>query len=388
MNKNGVDFCIQTKLGSYALAFLLGFFMSDFSTFIGSRTVEFLVVIFFGLLIPFIFDFHVYRSLGLLFFCGVAWISENVMTMADNTDNQKVFLPRFFLCFLLAFLASLFLRRVFVSIPKLNRQSFYALAFVNSLIFSASLLLFLLIRKAATYFDLPNLNPACLLILSIIFTFFIAWYFIRSTLELLSMPILKTMYRIKSKQSHHYPHTGPMIIISNHAGLFDPAIVEHEFPRPVTGFMTANFFDRWYLKPFSKYIVKAIRVEEAAFRREAPELTEVVNALDRGECVLIFPEGWLRRKEDEPLRRFGQGIWRILKDRPDTPILFCWIEGTWGSYFSYRHGPIGKNKRFDWRRKVDVTFGEPISLPDEILQDQMKTRFYLMEQLLKLQPDK
>ncbi len=42
---------------------------------------------------------------------------------------------------------------------------------------------------------------------------------------------------------------------------------------------------------------------------------------------MIFPEGFLRRKEEQPLRRFGQGAWAILQARPDTPVFATWIEG-------------------------------------------------------------
>ena len=54
---------------------------------------------------------------------------------------------------------------------------------------------------------------------------------------------------------------------------------------------------------------------------------------------MVFPEGYLRRTEDRPLRRFGQGVWQILKARPDTPVFTAWIEGNWGSYTSYANGP-------------------------------------------------
>ena len=39
------------------------------------------------------------------------------------------------------------------------------------------------------------------------------------------------------------------------------------------------------------------------FRREAPEVQDAIAALDRGQNVLIFPEGWLRRKEEQAVRR-------------------------------------------------------------------------------------
>src|SRR5205823_3104459 len=76
-------------------------------------------------------------------------------------------------------------------------------------------------------------------------------------------------------------------------------------------------------------------------------------------CVLIFPEAILRRKEDQLLRQFGQGVWHILRAVPDTPVVVFWIEGGWGSFASYKGGPPMKNKRLDWWRRIDLAVTEP-----------------------------
>ena len=69
-----------------------------------------------------------------------------------------------------------------------------------------------------------------------------------------------------------------------------------------------------------------------------------------------------------------------MKERPDTPVVVCWIEGGWGSYFSYFKGPPTKNKRFDIARPLGIAVGEPHPLDAEVLADHRKTRQYLMEQ--------
>ena len=126
------------------------------------------------------------------------------------------------------------------------------------------------------------------------------------------------------------------------------------------------------------HVVHAIRVEASEFRREAPELRQAVAALDRGECVVVFPEGRMRRRDDQLLHRFGQGIWHILRERPNTPVIPCWIEGGWGSYFSYGGGPPTRNKRFDRWRRIDVAVSEPRVLPSAVLADLWATRTQLM----------
>jgi 1-acyl-sn-glycerol-3-phosphate acyltransferase len=130
------------------------------------------------------------------------------------------------------------------------------------------------------------------------------------------------------------------------------------------------------------YLADAIRVEAAGFRRDIPELQKAIDALDAGKCLVIFPEGRLRRTQEQPLKMFGQGVWHILRERPETPVVVCWIEGGWGSYYSHFNGPPTKNKKLDIAHPIGVAVGEPHAIDAEILADQRKTRRYLMEQCL------
>ncbi|MFO0935287.1 MAG: lysophospholipid acyltransferase family protein [Gemmataceae bacterium] len=208
-------------------------------------------------------------------------------------------------------------------------------------------------------------------------------WFGRAALEWPLGMVFETMYAIRSRGPglNQFPRVGPSIVIANHAGYFDPVILEAVLPRPVTAMMTSVYFDLWFVKPFAKYIFHIIRVADSSIRREAPELRDAIAALDRGECVLIFPEAWLRRKEEMPLRRFGQGIWQMLRERPHTPVIACWVEGTWGSYFSHRNGPPTKGKPFDFRLPIRVGVSSPITVPPETLADHWETRFFLMNEV-------
>jgi len=177
------------------------------------------------------------------------------------------------------------------------------------------------------------------------------------------------------------PSVGPVLVIGNHACWFDPLFVSKALPRPGTPMMTARFYSIWFIRPLLKYIFRVIVVPESPMRREAPELKLAIAALDRGECVMLFPEGYLRRKEEIPLRRFGQGVWQILKDRPDTPVVACWVEGGWGAWCSYFNGPPTKNKRMDFRRKMVVGMSVAEPVPVELLGDHLRTRVYLMNRV-------
>src|SRR5205814_578406 len=98
----------------------------------------------------------------------------------------------------------------------------------------------------------------------------------------------------------------------------------------------------------------------------------------------LFPEAILRRKEEKLLRQFGQGVWHILRETPQTPIVLFWIEGGWGSWASYKDGPPMKDKKMDFRRRIDIVIDEPRVVPAEVLADRRTTRRYLMRACLEL----
>jgi 1-acyl-sn-glycerol-3-phosphate acyltransferase len=207
--------------------------------------------------------------------------------------------------------------------------------------------------------------------------------FSRPALEAAAEPLLCCSYKVRMMGPgvEHLPTRGPCLVIANHAAWFDPLFIAKDLPMPVTPMMTSKFYDLPVLSWIMRNIIGTIRVPEVPFRHEAPELKEAVAALDRGACVVLFPEGYLRRKEEQPLRRFGRGVWKILADRPDTPIFACWIDGNWGSYFSYKDGPPMKYKRFDIRRRIRIGVIGPFKVDTTILADHMATRTFLMRQV-------
>jgi 1-acyl-sn-glycerol-3-phosphate acyltransferase len=207
--------------------------------------------------------------------------------------------------------------------------------------------------------------------------------FFRPTLELTVEVLFWPFYRIRGVGPGigSLPFRGPYIVIGNHAAWFDPLFLAKVVPSPITPMMTSKFYDVAVLAWFMRHVVGTIRVPDKAVRHDAPELKEAVAALDRGECVVLFPESYLRRKEEVALRRFGRGVWQILRDRPTTPVFACWIEGTWGSYLSFGGGPPTKGKRMDFWRSIRIGVVGPVAIDPAILKDHMATRAFLMQQV-------
>jgi 1-acyl-sn-glycerol-3-phosphate acyltransferase len=223
----------------------------------------------------------------------------------------------------------------------------------------------------------------------------LAWrYLLRDAYEIFLEPPFRIMYKIRGHGPgvDEVPRTGPLLIVANHSSWFDPVWLGCVLPRRLTGMLTAAFRKSGLMRFLGDNVVPVIWVLESRYRREAPELADAVAALDRGEAVLIFPEGQLRKREERGLNPFGRGVWHILKERPQTPVLICWIEGGWGSYCSYWNGPPATNKRPDFRRPIDVAVNPPQVLPAELLENHRQTRDFLMHacaetrKLLGLEP--
>jgi 1-acyl-sn-glycerol-3-phosphate acyltransferase len=341
--------------------------------------ITYFVLLFLGMISGLLF-LHPYRGLGIYAWLGTAILFEGVH---EYFFGEAIYGNWLLISFSLgvAIIAEInYLRRTFFRMAQSKAHPKSWLTTIFQLVLLIGPLLLLDPRS----FDLFMKKKALLLVCFGLLYFIGAWYFFsRAALELFSMPVLEFMYKMRTSGPgvRSFPSQGPVIVIANHAAIFDPPIIEHQLPRPVTGFMTSTYFDHWLMYPLAKWIFKAIRVHDSQAREEAPELKQFVKALDRGECVLIFPEGWLRRKEEIPLRRFGQGIWHVLTERPDTPIVACWIEGTWGSFFSHKNGPLGKNKWFDFRRRIQVGVSKPFCVPKEVLEDRMNTRLFLMDKV-------
>ena len=211
------------------------------------------------------------------------------------------------------------------------------------------------------------------------------WTFFRESLEFSMEILLSPMYRIRAHGPgiKVFPLAGPLLVVANHSAWFDPIWLAKVLPRRLIPMMTSVFYDLPVMRWLMVHVAHAIRVQASTFRREVPELKEAVAVLDRGECLVIFPEGAMRKSADRPLRQFGQGVWHILRERPATPVVICWIEGGWGSYFSYCNGPPTKNKPFDFRRRIDVAVTPPRVLPSDLLENQKTTRSFLMQACLE-----
>jgi acyl-[acyl-carrier-protein]-phospholipid O-acyltransferase/long-chain-fatty-acid--[acyl-carrier-protein] ligase len=144
--------------------------------------------------------------------------------------------------------------------------------------------------------------------------------------------LVRVLYRFHLYGREHLPGAGGCLIVCNRVSSLDRLVLRGASPRPLT-------------------IAPDCDVN----------INEVADALNRGEAVLLFPEGRLSRSGH--MLPFGAVLDAILQRvKEDVPVIPACTEGLWGSMFSYRDGKAIWKAPRGLRRRVAVMFGKPIAM--------------------------
>lgn len=146
----------------------------------------------------------------------------------------------------------------------------------------------------------------------------------------------------------HVPRDGSVLLVSNHLGIIDPAVICVRFPREVRFSGKAELFG-WPVIGWVARVVKAVPIHRGESDRAA--LRRLGNLLTAKECVLVFPEGTYADPPDPaamiPLKTGAA----FLAMRTGAAVLPVGITGT------ERVWLLGRGWR-PWRRpRVHVRYG-------------------------------
>ena len=170
--------------------------------------------------------------------------------------------------------------------------------------------------------------------------------------------------------------TGSLLIVSNHVGAVDPALIGSWTPRPVWFMAKAELFRRWYSR------VWMIGFHAFPVVRHSPDrqaLKRALATLSSGGVLVLFPEG--HRADDGRLQRAEPGA-GFLARHSGAPIVPLAITGS--------ERVLGRGHVIPRRAPVRMTYGPVFTIPernpDGSRMDHQQTADFLMLKIAELLP--
>jgi len=171
--------------------------------------------------------------------------------------------------------------------------------------------------------------------------------FLYWTLRAILLPFFLVYFRMQRTGREHLPRSGPLLLASNHRSFLDPFVIGTLVRRPVYYMAKRELFEKrvqaWLLNGLG-----AFPVDRGAGDREAMDTARAI--LERGDCVVLFPEG--TRVRPGPLGDPRRGVGRLAL-QTGVPVAPVAVMGT-------------EDVRRGWRirpRKVCLRVGRPMCFP-------------------------
>jgi 1-acyl-sn-glycerol-3-phosphate acyltransferase len=140
-------------------------------------------------------------------------------------------------------------------------------------------------------------------------------------------------FRLRVAGRRHVPAHGPALLIANHQSFLDPPLVGVASPRPLCFLARKTLFRNrlfgWLIRS-----LQAVPVDQEGIAKEG--LKAILEQLQRGRAVLVFPEG--ERCRDGRLHPLRPGILLLVK-RLRLPIIPVGIAGAYDAWPRHRRLP-------------------------------------------------
>src|SRR5690625_3580432 len=196
---------------------------------------------------------------------------------------------------------------------------------------------------------------------------------------------VRTMIRLGARPDmtgfEHVPQTGGFIVASNHLSFLDSVIIQAMLPRQVRFFAKAGYWSQPGLKGRIMRgffdAVGSIPVERGDQSASVNALTQLVDFIEAGDGVGIYPEGTRSRDGRLYRGRTGVGWLALTTGAPVVPV---------GLIDTDKLQPPGK--RVIIPRKFQIRVGEPVHVeklgPKHGLPIRRKTTDLVMEKIAEL----
>lgn len=143
-------------------------------------------------------------------------------------------------------------------------------------------------------------------------------------------PVALLVLGLNVRHRERLPMAGPAIVAANHNSHLDTLVLLSLFPlalidrlRPVAA---ADYFLRNpALAWFSTHILNILPLSREAVGRGEDPLAGSIAALERGEILIVFPEG--SRGDPEVMTRFKGGLARLKERVPGAAVVPVFMHG-------------------------------------------------------------
>lgn len=147
---------------------------------------------------------------------------------------------------------------------------------------------------------------------------------------LIVWPVTQIVLGLNVRHRDRLPRSGPALVVANHNSHLDTMVLMTLFPfrlfpkiRPVAAM--DYFLRNRALAWLSLSILGIIPLQRSGFSFHEDPLSECSRALERGDILILFPEG--SRGEAERLSNFKTGIAHLAKRHPEVPVIPVFLHG-------------------------------------------------------------
>ncbi len=181
---------------------------------------------------------------------------------------------------------------------------------------------------------------------------------------------LKRLYKLEIKGIENVPLEGPVIIAPNHRSSLDVLAIAVSLPRPIKALGKVERFKYPLLGRFAQYL-GGIPVDRG--HADLSAIKGGMEALKRGEVLLIFPEGTRLRIEKKDIKpKRGIGYFAAKMKVPVVPTAIIGADRIWPP----------EKKLPALKGRVKVIFLKPVHYegePDRIKEEEFTNK--IMDQI-------
>lgn len=211
-----------------------------------------------------------------------------------------------------------------------------------------------------------------------------AWLLPQATIRAVVWLLTHTIYRVRVVGRENLPERGGALLVANHVSWLDGILLLLASSRNIRMIAWADYvqtgFIGWLARIFGVIPIKSTDGPKSVIQ----SLKSAREAIANGELVCIFAEGEITRTGG--LQPFQRGMMQIIKGT-GAPVIPIYLDGLWGSVFSYSGGKFFWKRPQRWPYPVSINFGKEIHHPNDVHEVRQAVQHLGVEAMEQRKPD-